>query len=242
MSITPNLYAKARSEILALFGWDGDSLSADQVLRIDCAVSLRLCLDHLQGCIIRGESIDVARMLTASEALARLLPPAVLSTPPAEEHGDPRQVMWQIYREMRERGQVPPEGWHQHRINGLEAEVATLRAQLVGAGLTPALPDVVDCQVDTSGNLKTVITPTEADITPPSELGECYRGMRPGADDPKPSVTIDGSRVECHRSGVANQASAAPPAAPAAKPAWENWVDAELAGAHYSDPWSNRNA
>ena len=140
MSITPSDYAKARSEIIALFGWNADSLTPDQVLRVDCAVALRLALDDLQGRIVRGESVDVARMLTASEALARLLPPTVLATPPSEQHGDPRQVMWEIYRQMRERGEVPPEGWHQHRIDALAAEIAALRAQLVGAGLAPALP------------------------------------------------------------------------------------------------------
>jgi hypothetical protein len=84
MSITPSLYAKARSEIIALFGWSSDGLSADQTLRVDCACALRMALDDLQGKICRGETVDVARMLTASEALSKLLPPAVLATPPAE--------------------------------------------------------------------------------------------------------------------------------------------------------------
>src|ERR1700686_854839 len=88
MSITPSGYVKARAEIVALFGWNADSLSPDQTLRIDCAVALRLALDDLQGRIVRGESADVARMLTASEALSRLLPPSVLATPPAEQRED----------------------------------------------------------------------------------------------------------------------------------------------------------
>jgi len=46
MSITPNVYAKARSEIIALFGWNTDSLSPEQSLRLDCAVALRLALDR----------------------------------------------------------------------------------------------------------------------------------------------------------------------------------------------------
>src|SRR5580704_1553020 len=120
MSITPSGYVKARSETLSLFGWSADSLSPDQTLRIDCAVALRLALDDLQGRIVRGESADVARMLTASEALARLLPPSALAAPPSEPHGDPREVMWEIYKQMRERGEIglkapPPEGDSQHR-------------------------------------------------------------------------------------------------------------------------------
>src|ERR1700730_11445280 len=123
MSVTPQVYAKVRGEIIDLFGWNADSLSPDQTLRVDCAVALRLAVDDLQGRIVRGESADVARMLTASEALARLLPPAVLATPPSEETHlqDPREVMFKIYMEMRERGEVPPEGWHQHRIDAQAA-------------------------------------------------------------------------------------------------------------------------
>jgi hypothetical protein len=231
MSITPSVYAKARSEILGLFGWNADSLSPDQTLRIDCAVALRLALDDLQGRIVRGESADVSRMLTASEALARLLPPAVLASPPAEEHGDPRQVMLKIYMEMRKRGEVPPEGWHQHRINQLELENTALKAQLVAGGLTPALPDVADRQVDTSVHLKTAITPALADIALPGEHGVKPRvGIERGPDDPKP------------RSTTVIEGKANPPAASApARPAWEDW----LAAGGYSSPgydrWSNRN-
>jgi hypothetical protein len=226
MSITPSGYVKARSETLSLFGWSADSLSPDQTLRIDCAVALRLALDDLQGRIVRGESADVARMLTASEALARLLPPAVLAEPPAEEHGDPRQVMWEIYRQMRERGEVPPEGWHQHRINGLEAEVATLRAQLVDAGISPALPDVdIDAASDANAasNDATVIDPTE--VVPPGEWrGEGY--ARPGPDDPAPrsAAIIEGKGV--------NTAHPPPPAAAApaaydysANQDWKDWIE-----------------
>jgi hypothetical protein len=146
MSITPSVYAKARAEIIALFGWNADSLSPDRMLRVDCAVALRLALDDLQGRIVRGESADVSRMLTASEALARLLPPAVLATPPSEQHHqDPRLVMWEIYKQMRERGEIglkalPPEGGHQHRIDELEAENERLKAQLAGGPLVESVP------------------------------------------------------------------------------------------------------
>ena len=139
MSITPSVFAKARAEIIALFGWSGDNLLPDQTLRLDCAVALRLALDDLQGRIIRGESVDVARMLTASEALSRLLPPAVLATPPAESHdADPREVMWQIYKQMRERGELPLRGeipgeGLQAKVTQLESENAQLRAALGGS-------------------------------------------------------------------------------------------------------------
>jgi hypothetical protein len=104
MSITPTIYAKARSEVLALFGWNADSLSPDQMLRLDCAVALRLALDDLQGRVVRGESVDMTRMLTASEALSRLLPPAALASPLPANSPDPREIMLRTYLEMRRRG------------------------------------------------------------------------------------------------------------------------------------------
>jgi hypothetical protein len=211
MSVTPNVYAKARFEIIALFGWNAGSLSPDQTLRIDCAVALRLALDDLQGRVVRGESVDVARMLTASEALARLLPPAVLAAPPAEQHGDPRQVMWEIYKTMRERGEIglkalaPPEGDSQHRIDELEAEIAALKARLAGGS--------------------TAIDLAEADITPPGEIGgECYAGMRPGPDDPprRSPPVIEGRAVPKPAA-----ASAAPQYNYNRVQGWKDYVEAD---------------
>jgi hypothetical protein len=132
MGITAAVYAKARAEIIALFGWDADILAPDQMLRLDCAVALRLALDDLQGRVIRGESIDMAKMLTASEALSRLLPPAVLAAPPAEHREDPREALFNLIMKMRERGGISDEGTTQATINAQAAEIAQLRAQLAG--------------------------------------------------------------------------------------------------------------
>jgi hypothetical protein len=131
MSVTASVYAKARHEIIALFGWNADGLSPDQMLRLDCAVALRLALDDLQGRLIRGESIDMNRMLTASEALSRLLPPAVLAAPPPANRVDPRQVMWETYLGMRRRGELGErvqEPTLRQKIAELEAEVERLKA------------------------------------------------------------------------------------------------------------------
>jgi hypothetical protein len=128
--MTPAVYAKARSEIVALFGWDADSLTPDQMLRLDCAVALRLALDELQSRVIRGESVDMNRMLTASEALARLLPPAVLSAPPPAQRSDPHEAFLRRYLEMRERGGIPDEGMLQGTINAQAREIEELHAEV----------------------------------------------------------------------------------------------------------------
>jgi hypothetical protein len=123
--MTPQVYAKARAEVIALFGWAADCLTPDQTLRLDCAVALRLALDDLQGRVIRGEAIDMNRMLTASEALSRLLPSAVLAAPPPEaERTDPREKLWQMYMTMRQRGGVSVYGSEFDAVRATAIELA----------------------------------------------------------------------------------------------------------------------
>ena len=103
------------------------------------------------------------KLNVAVQSLIALLPGRELPAP-AEQHGDPRQVMWEIYKTMRERGEIglkalPPEGDFQHRIDELEAENEPLKARLAGK------------------TCSTAIDPGEADITPPGELGACYAGI-----------------------------------------------------------------
>jgi hypothetical protein len=153
MSATAAGYAKARTEIIGLFGWNAGVLAPDQMLRLDCAVALRLALDDLQGRLIRGEPIDMNRMLTASEALAKLLPPAVLASPPPEHRDDPREQMWQTYLQMRQRGEVPDEGTLQAKINELEAEVAALKAGGAGKPVDDDVPEVIERVPVAAGNV-----------------------------------------------------------------------------------------
>jgi hypothetical protein len=133
MSVTAAGYAKARSEIIGLFGWNAGVLSPDQMLRLDCAVALRLALDDLQGRLIRGEPIDMNRMLTASEALAKLLPPAVLASPPPEMRSDPRAALLEMILQMRDRDEIADRAEEpslREQVAALEAENMRLRAEL----------------------------------------------------------------------------------------------------------------
>jgi hypothetical protein len=188
MSAMSDVYSKARREIIALFRWDADKLSPDQTLRLDCAVALRLALDDLQGRVVRGESIDVAKMLTAADALSRLLPPAALAAPPEDANApDPRTVMWETYLGMRRRGEcADPTSTYEGRmaeIERLQAEIAALRAG--GATAHPAALPLPDANV---------ITPPTSDIVPPGEIGKTFVGPQRGPDDPpaKGTQVIDG--------------------------------------------------
>jgi hypothetical protein len=173
-----DVYVKARSEIIALFGWNVDKLSPDQTLRLDCAVALRLALDDLQGRVVRGESIDVAKMLTAADALSRLLPPAALAAPPEEANApDPRQIMWETYSGMRQRGELADlastfEG-RGRRIAELEAEIERLKAGApapVESTATPPAP-AAPAPAPAGNNVVKLSTPRAVDVNalPPAE-------------------------------------------------------------------------
>jgi hypothetical protein len=221
MSITPSLYAKARSEIIALFGWNADGLSPDQTLRIDCAVALRLALDDLQGRIVRGESADVSRMLTASEALSRLLPPAVLAAPPAEQRDDHEAAiapLLKLYRYLHE------------SVHTLSAENAQLRAALGGSG---------NFHIGTAVT-KSAIDPPTSDIVPASERAECDAGVKPGPDDwrAQRSTTV----IEGRANPPAAKARHASPASWDDTPngrAWNEWLDSGGYGGPGYDRWAD---
>jgi hypothetical protein len=185
----PNLYQRARSDVAGILGYDLDALSPDQSMRVDVASALRVLLDTQSGRLVRGESLDARELLMASEALSRLLPP--LREPAAGPREDPRQVMWEIYKQMRERGEIDlrsDEGWYQARI-------ATLEAEIIALGGHPSAPEPGvsqhrgEAENRISGHLCGSITPPTCDITPPNEIGECFSGQKPGPDDPPPRST-----------------------------------------------------
>jgi hypothetical protein len=217
--------SEARSEAAALLGVDINHLSPADGLRVDMVSALRLVIDAEQANVLSGGSADLGKLNVAVQSLIALLPGRQLAEPESQ-HADPRLEMWRIYSEMRTRGEInlrnPDEGPLQTKIDALEAEVAALKA-----GSAPALLDG-----------SSAITPREADITPPSELGQCHVGDLRGPDDPPPRST---RIIE----GTAN-----PPAAGAAPQnwddtdsgkAWNAWRDAGGYGGPRFDRWSNRN-
>jgi hypothetical protein len=214
--------SEARSEAAALLGVDINHLSPADGLRVDMVSALRLVIDHEQATILSGGAADLGKLNVAVQSLIALLPGRELPAPAEQHHQDPRLVMWEIYKTMRERGEIslreiPDEGL-QAKITQLESENAQLRAAL---------------------GCSTTITPGEADITPPSELGECHAGMRPGPDDPP------------RRSTQVIEAKAVKPASPFRPSqvwddtphgrAWNEWRDAGGYGGPGFDRWSNRN-
>jgi hypothetical protein len=224
MTDAPSIYAKARADVAVMLGYDLDNLTPEQATRLDIGTALRVLLDNQIGRLLRGKSLDARELLMASDALAKILPP--LAAPPSEPREDPRSVMFRIYMEMRQRGElnlreIPDEEALQARISEQAREIERLKARLAG-GLAPALLDV-----------PTAIDPTE--VVPPSEIGQCRAGPLAGPDDPP------------RRSPPVIEAVRKPPAANAAPQwddtpngkAWQTWVDA--GGGGVGDPWANNN-
>jgi hypothetical protein len=204
--------SQARHEAAALLGVDIDHLSAADSLRIDMVSALRLVIDHEQASVLSGGSADLGKLNVAVQSLIALLPGRELPAPESQRE-DPREVMWQLYKTMRERGEIGlkalPEGGADARIAELTHENERLRARLAGK------------------TCSTAIDPGEADITPPGELGACYTGIGRGPDDPpRRSTQVIEGRVLKPKNG--------PPAACAApqydynrEQGWKDYVEAD---------------
>jgi hypothetical protein len=237
------LYGKARADVAGMLRYDLDNLSAEQATRLDIATALRVLLDNQTGKLLRGESLDARELLMASDALAKILPSLA---EPQQTRSDPRLEMWLIYKQMRERGELnlkplpPDEGDFQRRIDELEAENAALKAGSAPVLLGHAQEEATPAPVPPMLNESVPIDPPTSAIVPPGEIGVACVGTKPGPDDPKPPVTIEGKAVT-----PAPAASAAPSSrqptwddTPGGK-AWQKWHDA--GGSVGGDRWSNRN-
>jgi hypothetical protein len=169
MSDVRTVYQKARIETCRLLGYgdDIDALSAERSTRLDLAVALRMALDDQAAKLLRGESTDVSKLLSASEALAKLLPATVLAEPPPTRREDPRVALWKVYLGMRRRGEVPPKGWFQHRIDEQAAKITELESELaeLKAG-SPAEPTAVPPPPDNVVALPRATAGLSAQATP----------------------------------------------------------------------------
>jgi hypothetical protein len=134
--------SQARREAAILLGVDIEHLSAADSLRVDMISALRLVIDHEQATVLDGGGADLGKLNVAVQSLIALLPGRELPEP-ASSRPDPREIMLRTYRQMRERGQIPPEGTLQAKINEQAAEIAALKAQLAGLPDVPTLVETV---------------------------------------------------------------------------------------------------
>jgi hypothetical protein len=105
---------KARVEAAELlgFGDDPQRLCIADRLRVDLVVSLRAAIDHASASLLDdgSNSSDLARLVNAVEYLTKLLPERQLAAPESQRD-DPREVLWQMFKEGRERAALGFEGY-----------------------------------------------------------------------------------------------------------------------------------
>jgi hypothetical protein len=157
-----------RAEAIALLA--GDRGLTDN-LQIDLVSTLRMALDNHHARAQAGEKVDLGQLLAAEERLRSLLPAA---RAPADtklsEHQRHQAAIAPVIKFVR--------SLHD-QIAALQAENVTLRSAARSA-LAPA---------------PAAITPTEADVVPPSEQADRDSGPKIGPDDRK-SVVIDADAVD----------------------------------------------
>jgi hypothetical protein len=154
----PHDLLRARRESAALLGFDDvESLSPADTLRCDLISTLRLAIDGEQATVLDGGAADLAKLITATENLIRLLPGRELPKPAprADDPNDPRRHMWAVYSEMRHRGALAGEGLDgaKLRIERLTAELANKDARIAEleatlAGSVPLPPNAVKLRND----------------------------------------------------------------------------------------------
>jgi hypothetical protein len=169
MSDVRTVYQRARIETAKLLGHgdDLDNLSPEAATRLDIACALRIALDDSAAKLLRGESTDVAKLLSASEALAKLLPATVLASPPPANASDPRAAMWETYLGMRKRGELF-DGCSTYE--GMKAEVERLRGEI--AALKAGVPAPGEPGASTGGQIPPVggsnVVPLSRPPSPPA--------------------------------------------------------------------------
>jgi hypothetical protein len=179
----PNDLAKARTEAALLLRLDPSNLSPSDTLRCDLIASLRLVVDDASTSVLDGRAPDLARLLTATESLIRLLP----SEPPqpANKQADPRQIMWETYLGMRRRGELAdPTSTYE----GMKAEVERLRAKIseleaaaspTSAGEPSAPSNVVPLSRPTASNDAVAAPPKLAPPAPATGIITDNVGLEP---------------------------------------------------------------
>jgi hypothetical protein len=141
-----NDFLAARAESCRLLGLNPDDLSPHEMIRCDLLTVLRLWLDGSQSALLSGGTADPVKILAVADVLGKLVP-----EPEHKSRGeDPREIMWQTYKQMRDRGAAFGQGYDGLvlKVKALEAELAIKDARIAEleatlAGSVPLPPNAV---------------------------------------------------------------------------------------------------
>jgi hypothetical protein len=229
---------RARREAAELLGLDVERpLCPADALRVDLVCTLRLAIDDASASLIDGNSTDLARLINATESLIRLMPKHELPQP---RRDDPRQRMWEIYSQMRERGALAGEGY-----DGLQRENEKLRAEIERLKAAPANAttdqSVVVEPAPAGANVLRLSRPphergsTRVDLSPSPCPPAASAAPSPSTPQPPQACSAEESR---RRMDIVNQP--VPQHVRDTRPANEPWRD-HVAGGAFHDRWRNNN-
>jgi hypothetical protein len=115
-----DFYKKLRAETIGLLGF-AEPLTTAASVKVELVTSLRLALDTLTAKQLAGEHVDTAKLLSAAEALERLLPS--LAEQQEAEDQSAQAALLQII-----------EGYAKAADDERDARIAELEAQLAERG------------------------------------------------------------------------------------------------------------
>jgi hypothetical protein len=127
------LYKRLRAETAQLLGYDAASLTTAQSVKVELVASLRLGIDGLAARQLRGETIDLTKLLSASEALERLLPSLAVEQQDAEDQSAQAALLQII-----EGYATAANDEKADRIAFLEAQLSEANATIAALSGTPA--------------------------------------------------------------------------------------------------------
>jgi hypothetical protein len=160
--------SQARREAATLIGVDIDRLSPADGLRVDMISALRLVIDSEQAAVLSGNQADLGKLNVAVQSLIALLPGKSLPEPSPVEGGpsDPRTIMWETYKQMRDRGALVGEGYDGKVLENerLKAKIAEL--ELAVSGDPPGSGGTVAAAADNVVTLRP--SPGASNDAPPS--------------------------------------------------------------------------
>jgi hypothetical protein len=238
---------RARREAAELLGLDVERpLCPADALRVDLVCTLRLAIDDASASLIDGNSTDLARLINATESLIRLMPKHELPQP---RRDDPRQRMWEIYSQMRQRGALAGEGYDglQRENERLRAENAQLRAGTADEQQSVAAMD----EAVRAGHAlrlsrppheraaeRSAVSPSPSlrnDVSPSPCPPAASAAPSPSTPQPPQACSAEESR---RRMDIVNQP--VPQHVRDTRPANEPWRD-HVAGGAFHDRWRNNN-
>jgi hypothetical protein len=194
--------SQARREAAVLLGVDIEHLSAADALRVDMVSALRLVIDSEQANVLAGSQADLGKLNVAVQSLIALLPGRELPQPERDDPHDPNDSRQRLW-----------------------AMYSTMRerAASVGEGYDGKVRRVAELSAEVE-QLRAELAQLKGEAPPasplPMRLPDNVAVLSRPAPKDAPVAAPAALSTRVNNS----------PSPPAARPAWEDWVEDQLSG------------